>query len=125
MLDITGVDLRKFVRDVYDLSRPQGLGAMHYAPGPLPEHMIDAILAKRYASVIISMDYVVGRACKMAVIQTEDGKLQIHTPWYDHTDDHLRELLARQGIQWTAGESHNPSCECDSCKQRRKLRIQP
>ena len=41
MIDITGVDLRKFVQMVYALSRPLGLGYLHYTPMPLSEEEIN------------------------------------------------------------------------------------
>lgn len=97
-IEITGVDLRKFIKEVYALSQPQGMGFLHYQGGDLPEDKVDEILARGRPDCPVAMDYVIGRACKMFV-RAEDGKLFIAGNWYDHTDAHLRELLDRCGIE--------------------------
>jgi hypothetical protein len=99
MIKITGVDLREFVKAVYDLSRSQGLGALHYTPGPLTDAEADEIVAQRTleSDIPISMDYVRGRACKMTVFQKGDD-LFIRGSWFDHSDHQLAELLKRVGI---------------------------
>jgi hypothetical protein len=38
MIDISGIDLVKFAQAVYELSKPQGLGFLHFSPGPLEEN---------------------------------------------------------------------------------------
>lgn len=98
-IDITGVDLSKFVREAYNLSRPQGLGYLHHREGGLPEDELQAILkrdenSKYYA---VSMDYVMGRAVKMTVHKSGD-RLVINDRWFDHSDEALKTLLDRCGV---------------------------
>ena len=95
-IDITGIDLRKLVKEAYNLSQPQGLGFIHFQPGPLPEEDVNEILSRfeddeRYA---VSMDYVRGRAVKLHVWQ-EGDRLFTDARWYDHSDAQLRLLLMR------------------------------
>lgn len=104
-LDITGVDLRKFVKEVYNLSQPVGLGFIHYESGELDEEAVSEILIREesnnpYDKVLVHMDYIRGRCCKMLVWKDkETGALTIRDQWYDHTDAQLDELLKRCGIE--------------------------
>lgn len=98
LIEITGVDLVAFTRDVYDLSKPQGLGLWHARPGDLPQEDAQQCVDiwKDDTAIALSLDYLVGRACKMTVFR-QGGKLWINDCWYDHTDEQLRELLSRHG----------------------------
>ena len=118
MIDITGVDLQQFVKDVYDLSVPQGLGFFHAREGGLSDQDADDILSRGNDWSVFNMDYVHGRACKMGVSK-KNGKLFINSPWYDHTDEQLQELLSRHNIDISDQKDHGISCECYDCKKRR------
>lgn len=100
MIDVTGVDLREVVRHAYELSQPQGLGHLHYIPGPLSEDEVTKLLEGRNPRAAelypVNLDYVKGRAVKLS-ITNEDGKLWMRDRWYDHSDYQLRELLQRVG----------------------------
>ena len=108
MIEITGTDLTKFAQEVYDLSKPQGLGFPHFTPAPLSDD--DAVklrgMEKPDGAIALSMDYVHGRACKMTVWR-EDGKLYIRDTWYDHGPSLLRELLKRIGVEAQVSERSN------------------
>lgn len=95
-IEITGCDLTKFVKEVYALSRPQGMGFIHYKNEPLSDEDAGEIL-KRGKN--IAMDYVNGRSCKMYVRKEENGTLWINDRWYDHSEQDLSELLDRIGIK--------------------------
>jgi len=95
MIEITGADLVKLVKTAYDLSKPQGMGFVHYKPGPLPDSEARD-LVKVEGEVAVSLDYLHGRACKMNVWRKE-GKLFIEDKWFDHKDAQLKELLKRIG----------------------------
>ena len=98
-IEVTGVDLRELVRAAYDLSRPQGLGFLHFQQGSLTDEEVDALVKPPpYGRTLVSLDYVKGRACKFAVWADENGKRWIRGDWYDHTDADLSELLERVGI---------------------------
>lgn len=124
MIDITDVNMVQFVQKVYELSRPQGMGMMHFVDGPLSEED-----AKRYidADGHVSMDYVSGRACKMYT-RIQDGRKVINDRWFDHSDDQFAELLEHIGLgeDVPAGSSapqHNSDgCNCDDCRHKRGLK---
>ena len=44
MIDITDVDMIKFIQKVYDLSRPQGMGMLYFTPGPMSEEDAKALI---------------------------------------------------------------------------------
>lgn len=98
MIDITGADLATVIREAYALSKPQGLGYLHYKDGPLPQPELEAIVARHAESrdLAASMDYVMGRAVKLVVFRKGD-KLEIRDEWFDHSPDQLAELLKRIG----------------------------
>ena len=109
-IDITGVDLVVFVKKVYELSVPQGLGMLHFKEGRLSDEEAKEIVGRGY----ISMDYVHGRACKMKVFK-KDEKLYIPDRWYDHTDYQLNELLetVMPGVKnYNLKNEHSPACNC-------------
>lgn len=96
LIDITDVDMVKFVTAVYDLSRPQGLGFLHAVPGSLPEAE-----AKELAAFFLEtdrLDYVKGRSCKMTLYR-ENGRMYIHPDWYDHSYEDMNDLLKAVGLQ--------------------------
>lgn len=102
MIEITGVDLREFIKAAYDLSSPQGMGFIHFQEGGLDDETVDAILEKEKTvhlenRVVVSMDYVHGRAVKMAVLR-DGGKLFIRDDWFDHSPKQLADLLNRVGV---------------------------
>lgn len=92
MIKITGIDLVKFIQKVYELSSPQGMGIIHYEKGGLSEFDAKAILAGARGDIVVNMDYVKGRACKMTVFR-EGKDLFIRPEWYDHDHYQLEELL--------------------------------
>ena len=116
-IDVTGVNLREFIRAVYDLSGPQGLGYLHYKTEPLTDEEIDACLKRgsQFApGLVVCMDYVNGRACKMDVFE-ENGRLYIVNPWYDHTTFQLEALLTQFKIEFPKESQHGVACNCADC----------
>lgn len=100
MIKITGVDLKKFAQRVYDFSRPQGLGFLHFKANALSDEDAQALIDRESAraGVALSMDYVHGRSCKMTVF-SEKGELYVRPQWYDHTFVQYKKLLAEFGIE--------------------------
>ena len=98
MIDITGVDLVRFVKEVYALSVSQGMGFLHARPGNMSnEDVVALVNREKTPDVALDLDYVQGRACKMTVFRNGD-RLEIDDKWFDHTDAELAELLRRFGI---------------------------
>lgn len=99
-IEITGVDLKKFVQKAYELSQPQGLGFLHYEKGALTDDEAQGIIdsSRPDGRNAVSMDYVKGRSIKMHVSR-DDGKLFIYNNWYDHSPHQLKELLIHCGFE--------------------------
>lgn len=104
LIDLTGFDLRTLARKVYELSRPQGLGILHYQEGSLPDEELEEVIdVSERSRLALTMDYVLGRACKFHVqlagdsgyLLLPDGVTHwIRTDWYDHFRPDLEELLS-------------------------------
>ena len=128
-IDITGIDLVKFVKEVYKLSLPAGLGRLHFREGGLTNGEAEEILGvwKDDKQFALDMDYVGGRACKMAIFR-EGKKLFIKAPWYDHTDMRLKVLLK---MTWPKDkpfpglktEEHGIGCHCMHCRIKRRIQV--
>jgi len=117
MINITGIDLVKFVKKVYELSNPQGLGFLHYNPQPLTDEEAEKYIFKKDNSCIVMMDYVKGRSCKMNVFKNGDI-FEISDKWYDHTDNQLKELLNEFNIKLPIFKKHHISCNCFNCRNK-------
>ena len=96
LIDITGCDLREFVKDCYELSSPVGVGFLHYKDGPLDDETAQRIVdagrdGQHYA---VSMDYVKGRSVKMDVRRI-NGRLCIDRPWFRHTEEQLEQIVGK------------------------------
>lgn len=98
-IDITDVDLVEFVKEVYKLSSPQGLGFLHFTEEPLSDQEAKDIIGTTFDScVAVSMDYIKGRACKMTVFIEGDRKV-IPDSWYDHSKSQLISLLDKFNVE--------------------------
>lgn len=127
-INITGVNLIEFVKEVYRLSVPAGLGWLHFTEEELTNEEAREILDlwKNDKQFALDMDYIKGRACKMTVFKKEN-KLYICSPWFDHTDMQLKKLLK---IVWPKSkpfpemkkEEHGISCNCVLCQNKRGTR---
>ncbi len=117
MLEMGDINLHQFVRDVYELSVPQGLGWLHATSKPLSDEDVEEILGRGDDQIALRMDYVQGRSCKMTLFK-ENGTYQMNTPWYDHTDKQLQELLSRHEINSDSNTEHGPACNCVDCQQK-------
>lgn len=97
MIEITGVDLNKFVQEIYALSAPFGMGFVHYRKGALSDEDAQGIIDREPegSGIAVRMDYVHGRGCKMTVFRKQPGVLEIPDNWYDHSPEQLDELLTR------------------------------
>ena len=125
-ININGVNLIEFVKEVYRLSVPAGLGWLHFTEGELTDEEAKEILDiwKNDKQFALDMDYIKGRACKMTVFRKEN-KLYIRSPWHDHTDIQLKKLLK---VAWPKDkpfpelepEEHGIGCYCVDCQSKKK-----
>ncbi len=88
----------EIIKAVYDLSRPQGLGFLHYSPEPLTDEQALACIPKPEMPQL-HLDYIRGRACKFVLLTDPDGRYFDATYWLDHTDEDLAGLIERLGAK--------------------------
>jgi hypothetical protein len=96
MYDVTGINLVEFVKGVYDMSAPMGMGYLHFKP----EAMTDAEAREQIIDegrCAVSMDYVRGRCCKMYITRRGD-RLYARSYWPDHSTTQLAKLFSRCGF---------------------------
>lgn len=96
-IDVSEAKNEDLVRAAYDLSKPQGMGIIHYRSGGLTDDEVDIILSNQRNNIVASMDYINGRSCKFTIFKKDD-KRYIRDRWYDHTEEDLAELLRRCGV---------------------------
>jgi len=127
-IDITGINLIEFIKGVYRLSVPAGLGWLHFTEGELTDEEAEEILDiwKKDKQFALDMDYIRGRACKMTVFR-KGKNLYIRSPWYDHTDMQLEKLLKEvwskdRLLPELKAEEHGISCHCVDCQSKRETK---
>ena len=125
-IDITGINLIEFVKEVYRLSVPAGMGWLHFTAGELTNGEAEEILNiwKNDKQFALEMDYVRGRACKMTLFRKENN-LYIRSPWHDHTDVQLTKLLKAvwpkdRPFPKLKAEEHGIGCNCMDCQNKRE-----
>jgi hypothetical protein len=116
---VTREKVVEFVKKVYELSKPLGLGFMHFTENPLSDEDAEGCFGLVDGDTYVSMDYVHGRSCKMRMTVDKNGIARINTPWYDHTNEQTSELLAVFGVKAPENEEHSHACECQECIDRR------
>lgn len=109
-----GTDLVALAQRAYSLSRPQGLGFLHYQEGGLPAEDAKGCIGRDGS---LNMDYVHGRALKFHVQKNADGSFSLADAWYDHTTEQYQELLEPFGVSVPKAE-HGASCNCSSCRNK-------
>jgi len=131
-IDITGINLIEFVKEVYRLSVPAGLGILHFKESGLTDEEAKGILDiwKNDKQFALDMDYVRGRACKMTIFRKDRrGKeIFIRSPWYDHTDMRLAMLLKAvwpedKPFPELKAVEHGIACNCMHCQIKRGIQV--
>lgn len=94
MIDVTNLSLTKMAKLAYQMSKPVGMGILHYREGELSDEDAQELVnnCKDDRQMALNMDYVHGRCCKFRVFK-ENGKHYINKDWYEHTEDDLHQLL--------------------------------
>lgn len=64
MIDIKGLDKLEVLQALYQGARPQGMGFIHFAPGPLTEEELETI-GRQMGSGYTYFDYLKGRVMKV------------------------------------------------------------
>lgn len=62
MINISGLDPKAVIMALYDSARPQGMGYLHFEPGPLPGGEAEAATL-----VGRGLDYLHGRVMKVTI----------------------------------------------------------
>ena len=99
MIEITGVDLKRFAKKVYQLSEPTN----RQSPAdPMSDTTMGMVLKtagmRNWRKYVLDMHIVQGRACNMTVFENDQGRWFIQDTWYGHTKEQLHELLEHCGI---------------------------
>jgi len=98
MIKVTGIDLGKFARKVYELSAPPE--DLHKR---LSETMLGIVLKqhgeRHWRKFVLDMHKVRGRECNMTVYESPDGGWYINDTWYGHTEEQFDELLKTFDIE--------------------------
>jgi hypothetical protein len=94
LVEVTEVDQRELAKAAYAMSRPQGMGFLHFTEGELDQATLNAIIeqADKFRGGCIDLDYVRGRSCKFHV-RLHDGKRYVSINWYDHSVEEMSQLL--------------------------------
>ena len=94
MIDVTGINLKRFAREVYRLSKP---AAKHSIYDSLSDTTMGFVLKgggmHNWQKFVLDMHAVQGRECNMTVFESKDKKWFINDTWYGHTDEQFEELL--------------------------------
>lgn len=90
-------NIRELIKLAYGLSKPQGLGFLHFMVGDIDATTLDSMVDSFEQKGRIDLDYVIGRACKCSFTKSDDGILTSIAPdmWYDHTDDQANQFLSQ------------------------------
>lgn len=89
------------IEKAYELSRPQGLGFLHYQEGSMPpgeaQKFIDYSNSNRNVTgrKDIYLDYVSGRAVKLSIWHDKDQNVYFMEDigtWFDHTASQWEQL---------------------------------
>lgn len=114
------IDQVKFLQKAYELSKPQGMGFLHFEPGELPDAEAAQWVKRCSDARGVSYDYVNGRSLKLHIEIDENGESSMHDSWYDHTDRQLKELMASVGVApKQEDEKHGVACNCNDCRKQR------
>ena len=110
------LDLRKLLRDAYDISLPEGFkNVMAMKDGPLPEEEADQIVGTFEKDLVIpALDVQVlhGRSVCLTLHRQVDGGLAIENYWPSHEPKYLVALLREHGVTLCEGWKHAPTCTC-------------
>ena len=91
----------KLFQEVYNNSRPQGMGLMHFDPQPLSDADASAMIERiRGNSNSVDMDYIKGRACKFSFNIVDENTQEAYIDqnyWYDHSLTDIKNLIAARG----------------------------
>ncbi len=69
MVNISGLSKESVLAALYNASRPQGMGFMHYDPTPMTEKVAEGVI-KRMGGVL-DFDYLAGRVMKVNIHKDE------------------------------------------------------
>jgi len=120
MIEIPLEKIEQLIKEVYRMSGPVGYGHLHYIDGTLPDGEHNNIMSNFNMTYnkepsfgfdnlmhVLTMDYVLGRCCKMYVWRDEEGKIYIRDRWMDHDSLQLQQLCDNLGIDFEVPENND------------------
>ena len=95
MIEVTGINLKRFTQQVYRLSKPTDKSR---ESDPLSDTGMGMVLESRgmknWHKYVLDMHVVQGRECNMTVFEGNDGRWFINDTWHGHTEEQFDELLS-------------------------------
>jgi len=110
----------ELLKTVYDLSKPQGMGFLHFMTTPMTVEEATKLLNVHRSPRGYHFDYINGRACKFNIF-FDGEKHYINDSWYDHTNKDFETLLKKFNLEVPHLKEHeeSSSCNCVDCQRRR------
>lgn len=91
MINIAGLSKAKVLKALYDSAKPQGMGFLHFQPGPMDIEEAERIVSERFGC---NQDYLKGRVLKIDISEDEfDPRL------YDRDNGEGAAYRAIEGIR--------------------------
>ena len=99
MIEITGIDLKRFAKKVYELSPTTDKKDTQDA---LSDSVMGVVMQsgglKGWKKYALDMKVVRGRACNMTVFESNEGRWFIQDVWAGHSQQQLKALLDYCGV---------------------------
>lgn len=106
MIEVTGIDLKRFTKKVYELSSSTDKKDTFET---LTDTSMGVVLqsggVKNWNKFVLDMKIVKGRACNMTIFESHEGRWFIQDLWADHSQEQLKELLEYCGVKANIKES--------------------
>lgn len=91
MIEVPVKAIPELVKKAYELSKPIGMGFMHFREGGLSDEEVKNLIDWDDKTPV-RMDYVLGRCCKFNIYKKGD-KFEMRDTWYDHSDSDQDQML--------------------------------
>lgn len=95
-IKIKTTEVSDVIKALYNNSKPQGLGFLHYKEGEIESVELLDLINDFNRTDSIYLDYVAGRAVKCSIKKEDDGFVIGMTcnQWYDHSPLQIQAVLS-------------------------------
>lgn len=99
MIEITGIDLRRFAKKVYELSPATSeKDTLEALSDTVMGVVMDSGGLRGWKKYVLDMKVIKGRACNMTVFESNEGRWFIQDTWFRHSRLQLKQLLDHCGV---------------------------